>query len=189
MEPTTLRLPADLAEALAAEAEEYGYGSRAEYVRRILRNRPEGDPATADTGPGDEPTLAERVDELERRLAAVEDERADGGDESADPSPAGHEETFDPDVWAAVESVAEEWTDPPERLAARKAAAAAVLGYAVRSGEAVGRGTALERFHEEYPVEGQYRGAWWRNTVRPVLRAVGEYVPGAGGYRVDSVGR
>lgn len=183
MEPTTLRLPADLAEELSAEAEEYGYGSRAEYVRRILQHRPKGGPEARTTDGGD---LRERVDEIETRLAALEEARDDG---ASDEDAVVDATEYADGVWAAVERVAEDWDDTPERLAARKAAAAAVLDGALRSGEPVGRAEALDRFYDEHAVEGGYRGSWWRNTVRPVLRETGEYAPGAGGYRVDGLAR
>lgn len=185
MEPTTLRLPEDLAEALASEADEYGYGSRAEYIRRILQNRPERDPAGGD---GDEPGLEQRVADLEQRLAALEEteETADGADGTGSSGETGAHE---PGVWAAVERIAGDWDDRPERLAARKEAAAAVLDGALRSGEPIGRSEALDRFYDDHAVEGDYRGSWWRNTVRPVLREAGEYAPGDGGYRVDGLPR
>lgn len=186
MEPTTLRLPADLAAELASEADEYGYGSRAEYIRRILRNRPAEDPVATDDGDGT--PLRERVDELEDRLAALEAERErqDGdGTGASERAPGEYAEG----VWAVVESVAEDWDDTPERLAKRKEAAAAVLDHAHRRGEPVGRAEALEEFYDEYAVDGGYRGSWWRNTVRPALREAGEYAHGAGGYRVDGLAR
>lgn len=186
MEPTTLRLPEDLAETLAAEAEEYGYGSRSEYIRRILRNRPDADPAEVDGGTRARQSVAElreRVAALERRVDAIDEPPEGTAETDAEVDP----ETYADGVWTAVERVAADWDDPPERLRARKAAAAAVVDHAATSGTAMGRADAIDRFHDEHPVEGQYPGAWWRRTVRPVLRAVGEYSLGEGGYRVEAL--
>jgi hypothetical protein len=93
-----------------------------------------------------------------------------------------------PAVVRAVERVAEGWDDSPSRLAARKAAAAAVVEHAVETGEAVGKSTdAVERIHEENAVSGQSYETWWRKNVRPVLKAIGEYDRGAHGYRVQDL--
>lgn len=62
MKPTTVRLPEDELEELAREAEERGFANRTEYIRWILRNRN-----------GIDTNTAERLDELEERLAEVED--------------------------------------------------------------------------------------------------------------------
>lgn len=77
MEPTTLRLPEDLLNELAEEADEHGFSSRSEYIRHVLRNRSGSYPTTersridteADT-PGLEDRLAELEDRVERLEAA-----------------------------------------------------------------------------------------------------------------------
>lgn len=101
-----------------------------------------------------------------------------GGEQAREP------ETPDRDVVAeAVERVASDWDDASDRLDARKAAALAVLRYAVETGEAVNRGTAVEEFRDEYPVEGQKPETWWRQNARRVLSEIGEHAPGRG-YQV-----
>lgn len=77
----------------------------------------------------------------------------------------------------------ERW-DRDDRLEDRKAAAVAVLEHAIESGEHVGRSAAVE-FHDEYPVDGQNTETWWRQNVRPVLAAVGDYSNGYHGYQID----
>lgn len=100
------------------------------------------------------------------------------------PEPAREPETPDRDVVAdAVEQAAQGWDDTSDRLDARKAAARAVLRYAVETGEAVNRGTAVDEFRDEYPVEGQNAETWWRNNARRVLSGIGEHAPGRG-YQV-----
>ena len=67
-----------------------------------------------------------------------------------------------------VERVAEGWEDPDDRLAARKAAARAVLDYAAEQG-AVSKQDAVENVRPEYPVEDQDARTWYRKTARPAL--------------------
>jgi hypothetical protein len=87
----------------------------------------------------------------------------------------------------AVERAADGWGDTPERLAAQKAAAAAVLEHAVATGEAVGKSSSVvDELREQYPVTGQSEETWWRKNIRPVLKAVGDYSPGEHGYRVTN---
>jgi len=83
-----------------------------------------------------------------------------------DPSPDAATESapFD-DV---VERVAEGWEDTDDRLAARKAAARAVLDYAAEH-RGVSRQDAVENVRPEYPVEGQDARTWYRKTARPAL--------------------
>lgn len=90
------------------------------------------------------------------------------------------------DVARAVETVAESWGDDPERLAARKAAATAVLTAALEEGP-IGRSEAVERFYAEYSVGGQSERTWWRKNVRPVLTEFGSYSQGQQGYVVDGL--
>lgn len=47
MDPITLRIQTELLSELESEAEEYGYSSRAEYIRHILQNRLDTNPAMA----------------------------------------------------------------------------------------------------------------------------------------------
>jgi metal-responsive CopG/Arc/MetJ family transcriptional regulator len=50
MDPITLRIQTELLSELESEAEEYGYSSRAEYIRHILQNRLDTNPAMANEG-------------------------------------------------------------------------------------------------------------------------------------------
>ncbi|GGN27013.1 CopG family ribbon-helix-helix protein [Halarchaeum nitratireducens] len=79
MEPNTLRLPAETWEELDAEAGEYGYRNRSEYVRNLIENRqvildehelntPSGECVQSEHGLEDVADLVERVAELEERL-------------------------------------------------------------------------------------------------------------------------
>lgn len=126
-----------------------------------------------------------------------DDDHESAGDESApdrreiDPAPEpdrspapepDHDER--PDVETVVDDVAAGWDDD-HRLEDRKAAAVAVLTHAIETGDPVGKGDAVEQFYDEYPVDGQNAETWWRQNVRPVLQAVGDYSRGHHGYRVD----
>jgi hypothetical protein len=89
----------------------------------------------------------------------------------------------------AVERVADGWGDTPDRLAARKAAAAAVLEHAVATGEAVGKSSdATAELREQYSVSGQSAETWWRKNIRPVLNEYGHYSNGEHVYRVTDLG-
>jgi len=91
-------------------------------------------------------------------------------------------------VDAVVESVASSWSDDPDRLSSRKAAAKAVLQHAVETGEYVGKSDAIDQFRDEYPVEDQAPETWWRKNARHVLQEVGDYSRGKAGYRVTTDG-
>lgn len=74
--------------------------------------------------------------------------------------------------------------DRDDRLEDRKAAAVAVLEHALETGEHVSKSDAVDVFHDSHSVDGQNTETWWRQNVRPVLRAVGTHSSGRG-YRVD----
>lgn len=95
----------------------------------------------------------------------------------------------DPDarVRDAVADVSDGWQDTDSRLEDRREAARAVLAHVVETGDAVGKSDATERFLPEYAVGGQNAETWWRQNVRPVLQAVGEYENGRHGYTVDDL--
>jgi Arc/MetJ-type ribon-helix-helix transcriptional regulator len=102
MKVTTLRLPEDLVEDLDEEYAEYGHGNRSEYVRWLLERRDrirentENTPSYSDRDT--ENTLADRFDDLEARLAALEQrldttgdrEAADAPREPPEENPSGH---------------------------------------------------------------------------------------------------
>ena len=179
-------------EAIQGESSDsYRYKTRT-YLRRRL-----------DKLEVDAELLAEHEPELYDRLLDAVDARAvdvsgdDAADRSAgDPAAAVDAAEHEPAVGdgpdhntrvlveRVVDDVAGSWEDD-DRLADRKAAAAAVLTHAVESGEHVGRGDAVEQFHDEHAVAGQDTETWWRQNGREVLSAVGTYSKGQRGYAVD----
>ena len=106
------------------------------------------------------------------------------------PDETGHDE---PDTAAtddaladAVDRVAAEWEDTDDRLAARKAAARAVLDYAREHGS-VSKQEAKEEVYPEYPVADQNPRTWYRKNIRPVLNDAAEYDASARAYRLTDV--
>ena len=90
------------------------------------------------------------------------------------------------DVAAAVEEVAESWDDAPDRLQARKNAAATILQHALETGEAVGKSSEIvEQVRETQSVEGQNDETYYRKNIRPVLKEYGTYSQGKHGYVVS----
>lgn len=85
-------------------------------------------------------------------------------------------------VREVVDAVAAGWDDAPDRLDARKDAAAAALRFALDAEGAVGRSDVVPELYDEFPVEGQSEETWYRKNVRPVLQEVGEYSQGQHGY-------
>lgn len=106
---------------------------------------------------------------------------ADGADTPADDATLDDTRAL---VDRVVDAVAESWEED-NRLDDRKAAAAAVLTDAVTSGGYIGQSDAIERFHDEYAVDGQGPKTWWKRNAREVLSAVGTYSRGKGGYAVS----
>ena len=74
----------------------------------------------------------------------------------------------------AVDQAAEEWSDPPERFAARRQAALTAVQVAYERG-VLSKATALAELEPEVPVEGQSPETWWSATVRPALAELAEY--------------
>ena len=179
-------------EAIEGEgSDSYRYKTRT-YIRRRL-----------DKLEADADLLAEHEPDLYDRLRDAVDARAVdvSTDEPAEPSTDEPAATVDaaehepaagdgPDhntralVERVVDDVAGSWEDD-DRLADRKAAAAAVLTHAVESGEHVGRGDAVEQFHDEHAVAAQDTETWWRQNGREVLSTVGTYSKARRGYAVD----
>ena len=173
-------------------SDSYRYKTRT-YIRRRL-DKLEAD---AELLAEHEPELYNRLlDAVDARAVDVPgDEPAEGstGDATAAVDAVEHEQPAGdgPDhgdtrvlVERVVDDVAGSWEDD-DRLVDRKAAATAVLTHAVESGEHVGRGDAVEQFHDEHPVDGQDTETWWRQNAREVLSAVGTYSKGQRGYAVD----
>lgn len=125
-------------------------------------------------------------------FAPVVQESTTGGEqESAEGSapPEEHtpqETTDDPTddaLGAIVERVGESWEDSPDRLAARKRAALAVLQYARDQG-GVSKQEAKEEIYAENPVDGQNARTWYRKNIRPVLNEAAEYDRGTKEYQI-----
>jgi len=128
-----------------------------------------------------EPTDAARADAVDDATDAPTDPPGDAH--------AGHAAAEEDALADVVDTVAaaEGWieTDPDERLAARKAAARAVLEYAAEHG-AVSKQDAVEEIHPTHPVESQDARTWYRKTIRPVLNEAAEYDDAARAYRLES---
>jgi hypothetical protein len=211
MKVTTLRLPEGLYGDLKAEAAEQGL-SFSEYARELLQERDEGD---ANTNTTTNTEVLERLEDLEERVAALEEDdhqqplvehdepsgalqpesREDrfSGEQSDQDTPSSDSsqllaEDISEDVVAAVEEAATGWEDAPDRLEARKTAAALILQHAIETNETVGKSSdVVADVRDEYPVENQSEETYWRKNVRPLLKRHGEYHQGEHGYRVDSI--
>lgn len=129
-------------------------------------------------------------DSRERREEPVED-TPDRSDTSDPATVENHSTPDDRDapvgIADAVERVAEEWNDTPDRLEARKDAARAVLEYAEEHGT-VSKQEAKEEVYPKHAVEGQNARTWYRKNVRPVLNEVAEYDQSARAYRLTVEG-
>lgn len=122
------------------------------------------------------------LEELERREENGEAERQQDVEEASQLDEQTEDQGIDVDD--VVERVSESWDDD-DRLDDRRAAARAVLSYAVNTGEAVGKQEAIHNFREEFDVDGQNEESWWRQNIRPVLKDVGTYSKGQKGYVVE----
>jgi len=150
----------------------------------------DGDEFDADDLQGDPSTTLDDTDaesgqERGESASLTPADPADGSD--ADPTStadtAGERRSL-ADVVDAV-AAAEGWVenDTDDRLAARKAAARAVLDYAAEHG-AVSKTDAVEHVRPEHPVEGQDARTWYRKTIRPVLNEAAEYDQSARAYQL-----
>jgi hypothetical protein len=176
MKVTTVRLPDDLAEAVANAAEE-SERSQSEYVRHVLRSRIDGEPNTSGDGP--EP---DRLAALESRIEALEN--GGGHLEAPDPPEAAEIDVATPESPPAVGPKSidarvidamdiPQTQDPEECLAA-------VLGardYLEQHGPVSMREitkAVMPEYSLGYEVpeleEGdRFRGAWWRRILQPGL--------------------
>jgi Arc/MetJ-type ribon-helix-helix transcriptional regulator len=217
MKVTTLRLPEDLVEALDSEYAEYEHSNRSEYVRWLLERRERIHENTENT-PGyserdTENTLADRVDDLEARLAAVEDrlhttpagepplaprDGADvetGGDhrdsppdgergqEAAETGRESEPVATDDVIERIVADVSARWDDD-DRLEDRREAARAAVRL-MRDRGSLGRTVASEQLLPEYAVEGQNERTWWRQNIRDAVSEAGSYSRGRSEYVWD----
>jgi len=193
MEPTTLRLPEELATNLTEEADDLGYSSRSEYIRHILRHRSDGDPNTAgnrngagSNTPGE--ALADRVDRLETRIQALEGdsdsstqtETRETAETTSTESESGN--TVVPDVTSykgdtdSIDNIIEGWRpgrEAGEQREQRRAAGRAALEFLRDRGAA----TAAEfrtDVEPEYQVDGESPDEWWEKTAHPALKRARE---------------
>jgi hypothetical protein len=86
-----------------------------------------------------------------------------------------------------VEEVADGWEDNPDRIAARKRAALAVLAYAQEHGS-VSKREAKEEVEPNHPVENQQPDTWYRKNIRPVLNEAAQYDQSARAYTLTVEG-
>jgi len=204
MEPNTLRLPEHTWPELSEEADDLGFPNRSAYIRWLLENR-DLILAQMDDGPdvnsehfpeitSDYEELRERLEDMERRLAKLEEERPD--QEGAEPDPdhdADHDRAPDRDrepdrardlegddrpageavdnlgPSEAIDAALDDWW-PKRKREERRAAGRAALEY-LRD---AGRGTKsdfLSALRPEYDVADQNDDTYWKKTVRPALQA------------------
>jgi Arc/MetJ-type ribon-helix-helix transcriptional regulator len=153
--------------------------------------------------------VVDRLDELEARVAELEsrgspsavtegaesireptEQDSSSPPQSASSTPSSTSNGLDvdvsDDVVAAVENVSDSWEDAPDRLQARKNAAAKILQHALDTGDAVGKSSDIvEQVREQHPVEGQKAETYYRKNIRPVLKEYGTYSQGKHGYIVS----
>jgi len=186
--------------------------SKAQIIRDAVELAKESDAAKGgDISVVQSGEVVDRLDELEARVAELESrgspsvvtedaeaareptERDSGSPPQSDSSaPSSTSKALDvdvsDDVAAAVEDVANSWGDAPDRLQARKNAAAKTLQYALDSGEAVGKSSEIvEQVREQHPVEGQNAQTFYRKNIRPTLKEYGTYNQGKHGYVVSKL--
>lgn len=158
----------------------------------------------------DERAEGDRVDDLEARLAAVEDRlhttidgdvslvARDGaddetsghhretppGDERGQETPetatASEPTATDETIERIVEDVSASWDDD-DRLEDRRDAARAALRL-MRDRGSLGRTVASEQLLPEYAVEGQNERTWWRQNIRDAVAEAGSYSRGRSEY-------
>lgn len=188
MRPITLRLPEDLIEELDAEADVAGISSRSEYIRYLLANRDQAQPAsqsdtdqaTSDVSQGQKDedlsdvvdrlgALEERVADLEGDVAALQsttDQVAPSAD--TDAKPAGEAPSADNQAQAAEDDVIhrlEEWLaeEGPESESAQ-----AILVDAAKLLEERGQLQAQElreSLYEQHPDPYESASTLWTATV------------------------
>jgi len=135
--------------------------------------------ADADAGPD-----ATESRETAETPPTSRDDQTGGPTDTDDTTPDADAGADDEEIPDVVESVAESWEDTTDRLKARKAAAAAVLGYADEHG-GISKQEAKETVYPEYPVDGQNARTWYRKNIRPVLNEAAEYDQSARKYKLD----
>lgn len=126
------------------------------------------------------------VQEDTRRREDVEEAPAEGSPapEEGTSQDTTHDPTDDA-LGGIVDRVGDSWEDTPDRLAARKRAALAVLQYAREHG-GVSKREAKEEIYPEHGVDGQNPRTWYRKNIRPVLNEAAEYDQGAKEYQLTA---
>lgn len=172
MDPITLRVPEELADDLAAEADERGYSSRSEYVRRILRNR--SDYESYSDRPQSEYASRDELEALRERVAALESDTAAAG---VPPGRAGRSSRGEPRGSDGPEPAAE-WQgvvlaevdspairNDPESFMDAIAAAVELLEDGPRT-----KSEFVDELADVHPVGYENTDTWWRRVGRPRLK-------------------
>jgi len=185
MKVTTVRLPDDLAEAVA-EAADDTERSQSEYIRHVLRTHFDSKPNTPPAGGADD-----RVAELEARVEALE-ERFDtpepdtGGGRRAPRREAATEGSAadDRDEAAVREAVREAIADgPPRKTHAREALVDAVALLADRG--ALATGDLKDELYPRYEAEYSTKRTMWNSLDRHLDGVPGVHKPEYGTWAVD----
>jgi Arc/MetJ-type ribon-helix-helix transcriptional regulator len=186
--------------------------SKAQIIRDAVELAKESDAAKGgDISVVQSGEVVDRLDELEARVAELEsrgspsvvteaaestreptEQDSSSPTQSASSAPSSTSDALDVDVSDtvvdAIENVADSWEDAPDRLQARKNAAATILQHALDTGDAVGKSSKIvEQVREQHPVEGQKPETYYRKNIRPVLKEYGTYSQGKHGYVVTGV--
>lgn len=168
MEPTTFRLRETTLSDLDAEYEEHGFPTRADYIRHIIENREVVVESTAT--PASSP-LRDRLDDLETRLAAVENTA--NTETPPRPTTDDYAETTDDYGAATTDDYAESSEsvdDPATGAAAADARREAAVEFVREVGKAR-KGDLVEELRDRYPVPGQSDDTYWRKSLRPLLQS------------------
>jgi len=195
MKVTTVRLPDDLAEAVA-EAADDTERSQSEYIRHVLRTHFDSKP---NTGGGDA-RLAEletRVEDLESRFEAKEADTGAGGEgvdawrevvsdtdgaDDRDEDAGGRE--VDTDAEAVRAAVREAIGDgPPRKSHAREALVDAVALLADRG--ALATGDLKDELYPRYEAEYSTKRTMWNSLDRHLDGLPGVHKPEYGTWAVD----
>jgi predicted transcriptional regulator len=208
----TVSLSDDLSEWVENKASSRN-ASKAQIIRDAVGLAKESDASKENISVVQSDEVTERLDELEARVAELESrasqqpttDAAESSSErieqepaspsqsaSDDLSPASNALDVDvdvsDDVESSVEMVSEGWDDAPNRLRARKNAAAMVLQHALDSSDAVGKSSEIvAKARERHPVEGQNPETFYRKNIRPVLKKHGTYSQGRHGYVISGL--
>ena len=196
MKVTTVRLPDDLAEAVA-EAADDTERSQSEYIRHVLRSHFDSEPNTP--APEGDDRLAEleaRVEALEERVDTPEPDTGGGGraarrevasdtgavEDDRDEDAGGRE--VDTDAEAVRAAVREAIGDgPPRKTHAREALVDAVALLADRG--ALETGALKDELYPAYEAEYSTKRTMWNSLDRHLGELPGVHKPEYGTWAVD----